>query len=67
MVVDGGVEKSPGIRVTLHRDGHRLELVQREGDRETGCQERDTSTEQGVLQPGPSDVWASAPGGTDSS
>ncbi len=27
----------------------------------------DTSTEQGVLQPGPSDVRASAPCGTDSS
>ena len=45
----------------------RLELVQGVADREPTASGTGTVTEQGVLQPGPIEVRASAPGGFDSS
>ena len=63
--VRAGLEKSPGMRVTVTGTV-------------TGCDlgaenvtvkafSASTSREQGVLQPGPTEVTASAPGGTESS
>ena len=66
MMVVGGEAKSPGLRIDLDRNRDRLELGHREGDGEAGVG-RGHAIEQGVLQAGPSEVVASAPGGADSS
>ena len=66
MTVVAGRGRVAGIADHLHRNRDRLELGASEGDGEAGvgC---GYSTEQGVLQAGPSEVVASAPGGADSS
>ena len=65
MDVDAGVVKSPGICVTITGTvaGWNRAIVMVT----LKLLANGTETEQGVLQPGPSDVTASAPGGTDSS
>jgi hypothetical protein len=65
-VVEAGVEKSPGLRITwtctvAGWNLGRLKLT------EKPLSGAGTETWQGVLQPGPSEVTASAPGGADSS
>lgn len=66
MVVAAGVVKSPGFRMTFTGTlagwyfGSAKATVK-------GASGAGTETEQGVLQPGPSEVVASAPGGLDSS
>jgi hypothetical protein len=65
-VVEAGVEKSPGLRITCTVtvagwNRGRLKVT------EKPLSGAGTETWQGVLQPGPSEVTASAPGGTDSS
>jgi hypothetical protein len=59
IMVEAGEPKSPGFRITWTGTvtGRNLGIASGAG----------TATEQGVLQPGPSEVVASAPGGTDSS
>lgn len=66
MMVVGGEVKSPGLRITWTGTviGWNLGLAKVTEKPASGA---GTSIEQGVLQPGPSDVVASAPAGTDSS
>ena len=66
MVVEAGVVKSPGFRITCTGtvagwNRGRLKVTEKPA---SGA---GTETVQGVLQPGPNEVVASAPGGTDSS
>jgi hypothetical protein len=65
-VVDAGLAKSPGLRMTCTGmvSGWNLGKVKVTEKPLSGA---GTETEQGVLQLGPSEVTASAPGGTDSS
>jgi hypothetical protein len=65
-VVDAGAEKSPGLRTTCTGtvSGWNFGRVKVTENPLSGA---GTETEQGVLQPGPNEVTASAPGGTDSS
>lgn len=66
MTVVGGEVKSPGLRITWTGTvtGWNLGLAKVTEKPASGA---GTSIEQGVLQAGPSEVVASAPGGTDSS
>jgi hypothetical protein len=66
MTVVGGEVKSPGLRITWTGTvtGWNLGLAKVTEKPTSGA---GTSIEQGVLQAGPSEVVASAPGGTDSS
>jgi hypothetical protein len=66
MVVEAGVVKSPGFRIswTGTVTGWNLGMAKVTVKPASGAA---TAIEQGVLQPGPSEVVASAPGGTDSS
>jgi hypothetical protein len=66
MRVDAGVVKSPGILVTLTGTvaGWNLFMVNVTENPPSGT---GTATEQGVLQPGPTEVRASAPWGVESS
>ena len=66
MTVVGGEAKSPGLRITWTGTvtGWNLGLAKVTEKPASGA---GTSIEQGVLQAGPSEVVASAPGGTDSS
>ena len=66
MVVVAGEAKSPGLRITWTGTvtGWNLGIAKVTEKPASGA---GTATEQGVLQPGPSEVVASAPGGTDSS
>jgi len=63
---EAGVVKSPGLRVTATGTvtGIIFGMLKVTEKPVSGA---GTETEQGVLQPGPSEVTASAPGGTDSS
>ena len=63
---EAGVAKSPGLRITCTGTvtGWNLGSVKVTEKPASGA---GTATEQGVLQPGPSEVMASAPEGTDSS
>ena len=65
-MVVGGEAKSPGLRITWTGTvtGWNLGLAKVTEKPASGA---GTSIEQGVLQAGPSEVVASAPGGTDSS
>jgi len=65
-MVVAGVVKSPGFRITCTGTvtGWNLGNAKVTEKPESGA---GTLTEQGVLQPGPSEVVASAPGGADSS
>ena len=65
-MVVAGEPKSPGLRITCTGTvtGWNLGLVKVTEKPASGA---GTSTEQGVLQAGPSEVVASAPGGADSS
>ena len=65
-VVEAGVEKSPGLRITwtVTVAGWNLGRLKVTEKPLSGA---GTETWQGVLQPGPSEVTASAPGGADSS
>jgi hypothetical protein len=65
MMVVGGEAKSPGLRITWTGTvtGWNLGLAKVTEKPASGA---GTSIEQGVLQAGPSEVVASAPGGTDS-
>ena len=65
-VVEAGVEKSPGLWITctVTVAGWNLGRLKVTEKPASGA---GTETEQGVLQPGPSEVTASAPGGADSS
>ena len=65
-MVEAGVEKSPGIRITCTGTvaGWNLFCVKVTEKPLSGGV---TAIEQGVLQLGPSEVRASAPDGTDSS
>ena len=64
MLVDAGVEKSPGTLTTCTWTvaGRNLSLVK---VTENPASAAATATEQGVVQPGPSEVLASAPDGTE--
>jgi len=66
MVVVAGVEKSPGVRSTWTGTvtGWNLGIAKVTVKPVSGVA---TAIEQGVLQPGPTEVVASAPGGMDSS
>ena len=66
MIVVGGEAKSPGLRITWTGTvtGWNLGLAKVTEKPASGA---GTSIEQGVLQAGPSEVVASAPGGADSS
>ena len=66
MVVEAGVVKSPGSRITWTGTvtGWNLGIAKVTVKPASGAA---TATEQGVLQPGPTEVVASAPGGTNSS
>ena len=66
MTVVGGEVESPGLRITWTGTvtGWNLGLAKVTEKPASGA---GTSIEQGVLQAGPSEVVASAPGGTDSS
>jgi hypothetical protein len=66
MVTLAGVEKSPGVRITWTGmvTGWNLAIAKVTEKPASGAA---TAIEQGVLQPGPTEVVASAPGGTDSS
>ena len=66
-VVEAGVVKSPGIADHLHRDRGRLELVQRVGDRETGCQEPAPRPSRVSCSPVQARCWHRRPAGTESS
>lgn len=65
-MVVGGEEKSPGLWITwsdtVTVSNRGIAKVTEKPASGAG-----TSTEQGVLQAGPSEIVASAPGGTDSS
>ena len=65
-VVEAGVAKSPGLRITCTCTvaGWNLGRLKVTAKPASGA---GTETWQGVLQPGPSEVTASAPGGADSS
>ena len=65
-MVVAGVVKSPGVRITWTGTvtGWNLGIAKVTVKPASGAA---TATEQGVLQPGPTEVVASAPGGTDSS
>jgi hypothetical protein len=65
-VNEAGVEKSSATRITCTGTvtGWNLFIVKVTVKPPSGA---GTATEQGVLQPGPTDVRASAPGGIDSS
>ena len=65
-VVDAGVEKSPGLRITWTGTvtGWNFGIAKVTVKPVSGAA---TAIEQGVLQPGPTEVVASAPDGTDSS
>jgi hypothetical protein len=65
-VVDAGVEKSPGMRIICTGTVTGWNLFS-ENVTEKPASGAGTATEHGVLQPGPSEVRASAPGGADSS
>ena len=65
-MVVAGEEKSPGLRITWTGtvagwNRGRLKVTVKPAS------DAGTETVQGVLQPGPSEVVASAPGGVDSS
>ncbi len=64
MVVEAGVAKSPGLWIacTGTVTGWNLGSVKVTEKPASG---RGTATEQGVLQPGPTEVTASAPEGTE--
>jgi hypothetical protein len=66
IMVEAGEPKSPGFRITWTGTvtGRNLGIAKVTAKPASGA---GTATEQGVLQPGPSEVVASAPGGTDSS
>ena len=66
MMVVGGEVKSPGLRITWTGTVAvwNLGIANVTEKPASGA---GTSTEQGVLQPGPNEVVASAPGGSDSS
>jgi hypothetical protein len=66
MVVEAGVLKSPGLRITCTGTvtGWNLGMLKLTVKPLSGAA---TATEQGVLQLGPTEVTASAPEGTDSS
>src|SRR6476646_6415747 len=66
MTVVAGEEKSPGLWITWTgtETGWNLGIAKVTEKPASGA---GTSTEQGVLQAGPSEVVASAPGGADSS
>jgi len=66
IVVVAGVTKSPGLRITWTGTvaGWNLGIAKVTENPASGA---GRLTEQGVLQAGPSEVVASAPGGTDSS
>jgi len=66
MMVVGGEAKSPGLRITWTGTvtGWNLSIAKVTEKPASGA---GTSIEQGVLQAGPSEVVASAPGGADSS
>src|SRR5882757_4239840 len=65
-VVEPGVVKSPGVRITCTGTvtGWNLGMLKVTVNPVSGD---GTETEHGVLQPGPTEVTASAPEGTDSS
>jgi hypothetical protein len=65
MIVVGGEAKSPGLRITWTGTviGWNLGIAKVTEKPASGA---GTSIEQGVLQAGPSEVVASAPGGADS-
>jgi hypothetical protein len=65
-MVEAGVEKSPGIRVTCTGTVTGWNLVSAYVT-EKPLSGAGTAREHGVLQPGPREVVASAPDGTDSS
>ena len=66
MMVVAGEVKSPGLRITWTGTvtGWNLGIAKVTVKPASGA---GTATEQGVLQPGPTEVVASAPGGTNSS
>ena len=66
MLVEAGVEKSPGILMTCTGivSGWNFGLVK---VTEKPVSPAGTATEQGVVQPGPGEVLASAPDGIESS
>lgn len=66
VMVVAGLAKSPGLRITCTGTvaGWNLGRLKVTENPLSGA---GTATEQGVLQAGPSEVTASAPGGTDSS
>ena len=66
IMVEAGEPKSPGFRITWTGTvtGRNLGIAKVTAKPASGA---GTATEQGVLQPGPSEVVASAPAGTDSS
>ena len=66
MVAVAGVKKSPGVRITRTGTvtGSNLGLAKVTEKPASGAV---MATEQGVLQPGPTEAVASAPDGTDSS
>jgi len=66
VIVVGGEAKSPGLRITWTGTvaGWNLGIAKVTENPASGA---GTSIEQGVLQAGPSEVVASAPGGADSS
>jgi hypothetical protein len=66
VVVEAGVSKSPGLRITSTGTvtGWNFGSAKVTEKPDSGA---GTLTEQGVLQAGPSEVVASAPGGTESS
>jgi hypothetical protein len=65
-VMTSGLAKSPGVRITLTGTvtGWNLGIAKVTVKPASG---EATAIEQGVLQPGPTEVVASAPDGTDSS
>jgi hypothetical protein len=65
-VMMSGLVKSPGVRITLTGTvtGWNFGIAKVTVKPASG---EATATEQGVLQPGPAEVVASAPGGTESS
>lgn len=65
IVVVAGVVKSPGVRTTCTGTVSGSNLGSEYVTEKLSV--AGTATEHGVLQPGPTDVRASAPGGTDSS
>jgi hypothetical protein len=66
MVAEAGVAKSPGLRSTCTGTVTDSNFGSAKVT-EKPASGAGTETEQGVLQPGPTEVTASAPDGTDSS